>query len=207
MVSGPVAASLGTLARERWRALGEQHLPPLGTSKGDLWPGDATPDLTDVDVAIARTMPRSESEPAIRECEALYLDSIAQAKQTIYIESQYFSNDKLGHALAERLREPNSPEVVVVTPRDCEGWVESQTMGAFRDGVFRDLIAADRQKRLRIVYPIASRTHNVPTFVHSKAMVVDDVLVRVGSANFSRRSMGVDTECDLAVDAGGDPRV
>ncbi len=47
----------------------------------------------------------------------------------------------------------------------------------------------------------------MPTFIHSKVMVVDDELARIGSANFSRRSMGVDTECDLAVEAGGDPRV
>jgi hypothetical protein len=34
-------------------------------------------------------------------------------------------------------------------------------------------------------------------------MVVDESLVRIGSANISRRSMGVDTECDVAVDAAG----
>ena len=74
-------------------------------------------------------------------------------------------------------------------------------MGAFRDDVFRQLIAADTHKRLRLVYPAASRAQHVPTFVHSKVMIVDDELVRIGSANFSRRSMGVDTECDLAVEA------
>jgi phosphatidylserine/phosphatidylglycerophosphate/cardiolipin synthase-like enzyme len=78
-------------------------------------------------------------------------------------------------------------------------------MGAFRDGAFRQLIAADTYKRLRLMYPIASRSRDVPTFVHSKVMIVDDVLARIGSANFSHRSMGMDTECDLAVDAGGDP--
>jgi uncharacterized membrane protein YdjX (TVP38/TMEM64 family) len=35
-------------------------------------------------------------------------------------------------------------------------------------------------------------------------MIVDDVLARIGSANFSHRSMGMDTECDLAADAGDD---
>lgn len=80
-------------------------------------------------------------------------------------------------------------------------------MGAFRDAVFERLRAADRYRRLRIVYPIASRTRDVPTFVHSKVMVVDDQLVRIGSANFARRSMGMDTECDLAVEAAGDRRV
>ena len=36
-------------------------------------------------------------------------------------------------------------------------------------------------------------------------MIVDDVLARIGSANFSNRSMGMDTECDVAVDAAGNP--
>ena len=84
-------------------------MPSVARSSEDLWPSDITPDLTDVDVAIARTMPGSGSTPAIRECEALFLDSIALAKRTIYIESQYFTNDKLADALAARLREPDGP--------------------------------------------------------------------------------------------------
>ena len=186
----------------RWERTGCR---PSTAPTEDLWPSDITPDLTDVDVAIARTMPASESQPAIRECEALFLDSIAQAKQTIYIESQYFTNDKLAGALAARLREPDGPEVIVISPKECHGWLEKTTMGTFRDGAFRQLIAADEYKRLRLVYPAASRSRDVPTFVHSKVMIVDDVLARIGSANFSHRSMGMDTECDLAVDAGGDP--
>ena len=207
MVHGPVAASLGVLARDRWRALGEEKLPTVASFPDDLWPADVTPDLIDVDVAIARTLPDSEVQPGIRECETLFLDSIAAAKRAIYIESQYFTNDTLGAALAARLREPDGPEILVVTPQDCHGWLERTTMGAFRDAVFRQLIDADVHRRLRIVYPAAARAQNVPIFVHSKVMIVDDELVRIGSANFSRRSMGVDTECDLAVDAGGDSRV
>jgi uncharacterized membrane protein YdjX (TVP38/TMEM64 family) len=162
-----------------------------------------TPDLTDVDVAIARTVPGSDTQPAVRECETLFLDSIAAATQSIYIESQYFTNDALAAALGARLREPHGPEVVIVSPAECHGWLEQTTMGAFRYSVFRQLIAADTHKRLRLVYPSASRTQQVATFVHSKVMIVDDTFVRIGSANFSRRSMGVDTECDVAVDVTG----
>src|SRR5262249_45345365 len=43
--------------------------------------------------------------------------------------------------------------------------------------------------------------------VHAKVMVVDDVLARVGSANMSNRSMGLDTECDVALEARGRPHV
>ena len=204
MVAGPVAASLGVLARDRWRALGADRLPAVDTPDEAAWPSDVAPDLTDVDVAIARTMPASESSPAVRECEALFLDSIAQAKRAIYIESQYFTNDKLAAALAARLREPHGPEVVVISPKECHGRLEKATMGAFRAEAFRQMLSADAHKRLRLVYPAASRSRDVPTFVHSKVMIVDDVLARIGSANFSHRSMGMDTECDLAVDAGGD---
>ena len=48
MVSGPVAASLGELARDRWRALGAEGLPPVVRSSEDLWPDDIEPDLEGV---------------------------------------------------------------------------------------------------------------------------------------------------------------
>ncbi len=207
MVSGTAAQTLGVLARDRWRALGDERMPAVRIPGDRLWPSDVVPDLTDVDVAIARTVPPSGDQPAIRECEALFRDSIALAKRTIYIENQYFTDDRLAGVLAKRLEEPDGPEVVVVAPKECAGWLERQSMGSFRDAAFGQLTAADRHGRLRLVYPSASRAKDVPTFIHSKVMIVDDELVRVGSANFARRSMGMDTECDLAVEAAGDPRV
>ena len=42
------------------------------------------------------------------------------------------------------------------------------------------------------------------TMIQSKVMVVDDRFLRVGSANMNNRSMGADTECDLAVEAHTD---
>jgi len=35
-------------------------------------------------------------------------------------------------------------------------------------------------------------------------MIVDGKLLRIGSANFNNRSMGLDTECDVAIDAEPD---
>jgi phosphatidylserine/phosphatidylglycerophosphate/cardiolipin synthase-like enzyme len=204
MVSGPCATALGELARDRWRALDAEHLPPVIPSDDEGWPSDVSPDLTNAPVAISRTIPALDGHPPVRECLALYEDSIAAASQAIYIESQYFTDERMADALAARLREPDGPEVIVVTPRDCYGWLEQKTMGAFRDEAFRRMMAADRHNRLRLVYPAASRSRDVPIFVHSKVMFVDDRLGRIGSSNISKRSMGVDTECDLAVDAGTD---
>ena len=205
MADGPVAVALGALVRDRWDAMGERTRPLASPAGHDLWPKDVTPDLTDVDVAIARTMPSSERNGAIRECERSYLDSIAAAERSIYIESQYFTNHTLAHALARRLEEPEGPEVIVVMPKECEGWIEKQTMGVLRHEALEVLVGADRHRRLRLVYPVASRARDVATFVHSKVMIVDDRLLRIGSANLSHRSMGVDSECDLIADAGADP--
>jgi uncharacterized membrane protein YdjX (TVP38/TMEM64 family) len=39
--------------------------------------------------------------------------------------------------------------------------------------------------------------------VHSKLMIVDDDLLRIGSSNLANRSMGVDTECDVLIESRG----
>jgi hypothetical protein len=38
-------------------------------------------------------------------------------------------------------------------------------------------------------------------------MIVDDALVRIASSNLSNRSLGLDTECDIAIEAAGDARI
>jgi phosphatidylserine/phosphatidylglycerophosphate/cardiolipin synthase-like enzyme len=205
MISGPAAAALGEMARERWHAALDIPLPAVRPSAADPWPSDVLPDVRNATVAIARTLPPLGEQAAVGECEALYLDAIAAARESIYIESQYFTDDRIAHALSARLAETDGPEIIVVMPECCEGWVEQTTMGALRDEVARRLIESDVHGRLRIVYPSASQSQKVPIFVHSKVMFVDDRLARIGSANLSKRSMGVDSECDLAVDATGDP--
>jgi len=204
MVEGPAAAALGELARERWRRMGKRRLPrpmPHGPSR---WPRDVASDLPEIGVAISRTVPAFQGRPAVRECEAMYLDSIAAARRWIYVENQYFSDPRIGAALAARLREPDGPEVVIVVPDQCSGWLERNTMGVLREEVTATLHEADRHGRLRLVFPVASRSAGVSTFVHSKVTIVDDELLRIGSANLAARSMGMDTECDLTAVAGAD---
>jgi phosphatidylserine/phosphatidylglycerophosphate/cardiolipin synthase-like enzyme len=40
-----------------------------------------------------------------------------------------------------------------------------------------------------------------PIYIHSKVLVIDDRLLRIGSSNLNNRSMGFDSECDVAIEA------
>lgn len=194
-VDGDAARALGDLARMRWRhATGEELYPP------PPWPDGLDPVITGAEVAIARTAPEHGGRKAIHEIEALSLAVIAATRRTLYIESQYFAARSLAEAIAARLGEPDGPEFVVVNPVSAQGWLEEAAMGSARAKLLELIRRADRHGRFRLYTPV---THGgAPIYVHAKVMIMDDVLLRVGSSNLNNRSLGFDTECDLAVEAG-----
>ena len=183
-VTGPAAQALGELARERWRQATGESIEPCSPTEG-TWPDGLSVDLRDADVALARTRAPFGERPAIREVERLHLESIAAARDVIYIENQYLTAESVCDALAARLEQDDGPEVVIVTPRDQSGRLEEMTMGALRAGFVQRLRSSDSGGRLRVLYPTTEGEPAVPIQVHAKVMVVDDELVRVGSSNLS----------------------
>jgi phospholipase D1/2 len=155
--------------------------------------------MTDVDVAVARTAPGHDGRDAIHEIEALYLAIIAATRHTLYIESQYFASRTLAEAIAERLGECEGPEFVVINPESAQGWLEEEAMGSARARLLELVRKADVHGRFRLYTPVTRG--GTPIYVHAKVLVMDDVLMRVGSSNLNNRSLGFDTECDLAVEA------
>ncbi|HZD41787.1 MAG TPA: VTT domain-containing protein, partial [Terriglobales bacterium] len=142
-----------------------------------------------------------------REIETLFRDAIAAARQWIYIENQYLTSDTVGKALESRLREAHGPEIVMVVSQASLGWLESTAMDVLRARLVKRLCDADHHHRLRVYFPMISADSKDALSVHAKVLVVDNDFVRVGSANVSNRSMGFDTECDLAFESGGQPRI
>lgn len=205
LVDGPAAADLGDLFRERWlRATGEA-LPRVPIAGHDPWPQGLRPTFRDTFVAIARTVAPYDGWPGAREIEQLILDAFAAAERWIYIEDQYLTSIVATEALASRLAQRSGPEVVVLLPHDWTGWLEARTMGEGRAQAIRQLRQADAWGRLTILYPCVGE--GVDVKVHSKLTIIDDRLLRVGSANLANRSMGLDSECDLVVEADGDEAV
>ena len=206
VVDGDAARALGDLARERWRRATGCGLRTSGAPLAhDPWPASCVPDIENVDVAIARTDPAYDGRPQVEEIRALHLDAIASARRWIFAENQYFSSSAIAKAMSSRLTEQNPPEIVFVGPREESGWLEATTMGVLRARVERDIKAADRIGHFRAYCPTLADPECIN--VHSKVMVVDDALATIGSANLSNRSMGFDTECNVAIESRGNARI
>jgi phosphatidylserine/phosphatidylglycerophosphate/cardiolipin synthase-like enzyme len=200
MVDGDAASALAGIARERWhRATGTQIVD--SGHPVDIWPGAVTADFVDVSVGISRTDVGADGSGECLEVERLHLDLIAEARDSIYIENQYLTSDIIVTALCRRLEWPSGPELLMVLPLKNSGWLEEHTIETLRIQSIRRLRAADRFGRLRICYPVVPDLHPESVAVHSKILVVDDRLFRVGSSNLTNRSMRLDTECDVTIEA------
>ncbi|AKK30035.1 phospholipase D-like domain-containing protein [Mycobacterium sp. EPa45] len=197
-VDGAAAVALAEQACDRWQAATGQTLPPLSPSP-PAWPNGLAPGLRSVEVGVARTLPKLMERSEIREVESLDLAAIAAAQDVVYLENQYFAARGIAEAIATRLREPDGPEVVMILPRSSESRLEQESMDSARELLMRMLKEADVHGRLGVYWPAAGR--GVSVYVHSKVLVADGRLLRIGSSNFNNRSLGFDSECDIAIEA------
>jgi len=202
VADGPIAADLGELFRQRWlRATGETLPAPAAPPGGDPWPESVSPQFSEVTAGVARTSAQWRGHPEVREAERLHLASIAAARRLIYMENQYFTSPLMAEALAARLAEPDGPEVVLIGHRQSPSWFDRGTMDRTRSLFVRRLMRADVYGRLRAFCPVTALGRTI--IVHAKLTIIDDRLLRIGSANLNNRSTGFDTECDLAFEAAG----
>jgi phospholipase D1/2 len=202
-VDGDAAKTLGDLARLRWKICTDDELPCCPT-EDPPWPEDLQPLFENLEIGIARTRGRVEGWPEVREIEALFVDMIEAAERFVYVENQYFSSRVIAQAVIKRLQEENGPEFCIVSPKTSQGWLDDEVMSPARAELMKAVEAADKHGRFRIYTPVTKGGEDI--YVHSKVMIVDDKMFRVGSANFNNRSMGLDSECDLLIDGRGDPR-
>jgi phosphatidylserine/phosphatidylglycerophosphate/cardiolipin synthase-like enzyme len=200
VVDGAAAGAVADLARHRWQiatgeAVAAEPMPaPIWLDDGPDW-------LSDLPVAVARTLPAHAEHPPVREIEMLVGDALQRARSWIYIESQYLAAQLVGDVLCERLSEPDGPEVVILVRACGPSWLESLIMNANRDRLLRRLKKCDRYGRLRVFCPVLGGDCETEVLLHSKLIIADGDFVKIGSSNLNNRSMGTDTECDLAIEA------
>ncbi len=197
---GEAASAVVQVTRERWETACAELLEPVAVDS-DPWPDGIEPVIRNATIGIARTLPTYGERPEVRECEALIAHAIAAAEKILYIETQYFALVGAADMLAAHLRRPDGPEIVLLVTRRSQGVLEQYAMADQRDRLFAQLRKADLYDRLGVFFPVAKKEPECEIVIHSKLTIVDDRFVRLGSANMNNRSMGVDTECDIAVEA------
>lgn len=200
LIEGEAAAALGELGRDRWaRANG----PKLKTVTYDAardksaWPDKLEAQFENVEIGISRTRGEYGDQSGIDEIAVLFERQIASAKDYIYAESQYFTSRRIAQAICKRLSEPDPPEILIVNAEHADGWLEQQAMDHARAELIRTLGEIDEGNRFGLYIPFTGQT---PIYVHAKIMIIDDRILRIGSANMNNRSMGLDSECDVFVD-------
>ncbi len=205
MVSGEAAGIVGEVARKRWKRATREVVPldPQTDCRHaeTLWPDDLEPALRDCPTGLALTMPwRWHGKRGHRESIRLTHDALRAATRHIYLESQYLASFGVARTIAARLQEENGPEIVILVTRESHGFLEKVMMGNNRNRLIRKLKRADRFNRLRVYFAVTSDAAGLEReiIIHSKLIVIDDRLLRIGSSNLNYRSEGLDTESDLA---------
>jgi phosphatidylserine/phosphatidylglycerophosphate/cardiolipin synthase-like enzyme len=199
LVEGAPARLLGALFRDRWERATGERLAEAAEGGAAPWPSAVRPTFSRVEAGVSRTAARWRTYPEVRECEALHLSAIAQARRCIYMENQYFTSPVIAAALAARLAAPDGPDVVLVSTQHSPSYFDQMTMDKTRSKFIERLKAADRHGRLAVYSPVTTLGRTI--IVHAKLTIIDDTLLRIGSANINNRSMGFDTECDFSLEA------
>ena len=194
-----MAEVLAKIARDRWHHAGGKPMEALPAPLHSCWPDDLPAHFENVDMGVSRSVPTMGEQEPIIEIERLFLDQIARAKRCIYAESQYFASRRIAEAIAKRLGEEDGPEVVVINPLTAQGWLEPLAMDTARARLHEALHRRDLHGRFRIYHPFTDGGEAI--YVHAKILIVDDAILRIGSSNMNNRSLRLDTECDVTIDA------
>ncbi|HEX2966626.1 MAG TPA: phospholipase D-like domain-containing protein [Syntrophorhabdaceae bacterium] len=209
-LSGPVVKVMVDLFKNRWHESGGGNLQieETGSDRQLSITGDFT--LPSTFVALSETRPQTliPFRHSVREIENLYRKAIMSAERFIYLENQYFSSRVIYNTFADRMESSRKPplQIVMILPIKPGALLEEITMGLAQARVLNSLknIALRKGHSLGIYYTVATSDDiEIPTYIHSKLLIVDDCFLTVGSANTTNRSMGLDSELNVSWETGG----
>ena len=206
---GAVAEKVAELFKQRWKLAYCKDLDlPAAIEKERIdFPG-SFPVLSSR-VGISRTQAKTDDgrQASHQEIRQLFVSAIESAENLIYIENQYFSSNALFRALSRRMTASGRPpiEIVMILAKDANAFFEKISIGLMQAKLIACLneLASKTGHQVGIYYPacLDANGPEVPTYIHSKFFLVDDRFLSVGSANMNNRSMGLDTEVNVAWEA------
>ncbi|WP_426177028.1 cardiolipin synthase [Massilia sp. TWR1-2-2] len=172
-VEGPVVGQIQAVFTDNWTK-----------STGVVLDGDAYfPALTPVGEHAAQMFASSPTGGS-ESMHLMYLMAITAAKRTIHLSSAYFVPDELTiKALADAAR--RGVKVQIITPGTD---IDSEVVRSASRELWGELLRAGVQL-----------AEYQPTMFHVKALVVDEMMVSVGSTNFDNRSFSLNDEANLNI--------
>jgi len=170
---GPVVAQMQATFADNW-----------SKARGVLLHGDDYFPAVEADGGMRAQMFSSSPEGGADSMQLMYLLSIASAARSIALASAYFVPDKLTtDALVEALKRGVRVRILVPGPI-----IDTDVVRRASRAGWGPLLAA------------GAEIHEYqPTMFHCKVMVVDELLVSVGSTNFDVRSFRLNDEANLNV--------
>jgi cardiolipin synthase A/B len=173
LIEGPVVAQMQAVFMDNWLKV-----------TGDVMHGEAYfPALAAVGTSDAQVFSSSPSGGS-ESMQLMYHLSITAAARSIDLSSAYFVPDDLtSKALIQALK--RGVKIRVITPGEI---IDTETVRAASRGRWGPLLQAGAE-----IYEYQ------PTMYHCKVMIVDSMLVSVGSTNFDNRSFRLNDEANLNI--------
>jgi phosphatidylserine/phosphatidylglycerophosphate/cardiolipin synthase-like enzyme len=195
-LEGPVVADVARHFQVRWQAVAGEGLPEPGSRGCSTVSGG-------VEAQLVRTLPERLYEP-YRDGEwsilESYLRALRAAERLVYLESQFLWSPEITFELAEKLRRPPCEDfrVIALLPsRPNDGADDSRgQVGLLIDA---DKDSGDDTTRFLACTLYQPGPGGHPVYVHSKAAVVDDTWMTIGSANLNEHSLFNDTEANVVI--------
>lgn len=202
-IEGPIVEDVDEMFHQRWEFLRDTgvdyaaNTSAFEVARGQGGFGDG------VQAQITATLPDPFWEHAIAET---WFNAVNQAERYIYIEDQYFRVPMLEYAIAQRMRDNPSLELVVITKPVNETtdpgcfWTYTTARDLATRFPDRFHLYQLRSFDVQVTWGIdetESRFQDMD--VHSKILIVDDVFMSVGSCNKNNRGIVYEGELNVAV--------
>ena len=172
-IEGPVVAQMQAVFMENWLKVSGQVM------HGEVY-FPALQRLGDTDAQVFSSSPSGGSE----SMQLMYQLSITAAKDAIDLSSAYFVPDDLtSKAMTDALA--RGVKIRIITPGEI---IDTDVVRSASRGSWGPLLKAGAK-----IYEYQ------PTMYHCKVMIIDKLLVSVGSTNFDNRSFRLNDEANLNV--------
>jgi phosphatidylserine/phosphatidylglycerophosphate/cardiolipin synthase-like enzyme len=203
-LAGPAAQDAADIFHERWSYMRESGVDYSQNATDFQVKRDIPEVAGGLQVQVTATLPAPFSENALAET---WFNAVAQAKDYIYIEDQYFRVPMLVDAIIARAQQVPALKLIVVT-KPINEWTDPGCEWTYKTVAQLNSALGSRFMLLQLrsfdyVDVGWGWDETNGTFAdmdtHAKNLIVDDVFFSVGSANKNNRGMVYEAELNVAV--------